>query len=339
MTRYSKKNRTLIIAEIGVNHNGKIELAKKLINLASKAGADIVKLQSYITEELVTVNSRLAEYQTKKVKIKNQFQLLKKYELNEKQIKSLKNFAKKKKIEFLLSPFDLKSINFIKKLNCKRIKIPSGEINNLPYLEKIGELKKDVILSSGMSSIKDIGNAIKILLKKGTKKKQITVLHCNTSYPTPSKDINLKAMKSIRDKFNVKVGYSDHSNNSETPIIAVSLGASVFEKHLTIDRKMKGPDHSSSFDFKQFSRLVKNIRNTEIILGSNNKIISESEKKNVNLVRKSIVASQMISKNEKFTKRNITTKRPGNGISPMRFKKILGKKAKKSFLKDEIIFV
>ena len=171
MTRYSKKNRTLIIAEIGVNHNGKIELAKKLINLASKAGADIVKFQSYRTEELVTAKSRLAEYQKKKSNIKNQFQLLKKYELNENQIKSLKKFAIKKKIEFLLSPFDLKSINFIKKLNCKRIKIPSGEINNLPYLEKIGELKKDVILSSGMSSIKDIGNAIKILLKKGTKKK------------------------------------------------------------------------------------------------------------------------------------------------------------------------
>ena len=339
MTHYTKKNRTLIIAEIGVNHNGKIELAKKLINLASKAGADIVKFQSYRTEELVTAKSRLADYQKKKSNIKNQFQLLKKYELNENQIKSLQKFAIKKKIEFLLSPFDLKSINLIKKLNCKRIKIPSGEINNLPYLEKIGELKKDVILSSGMSSIKEIGNAIKILLKKGMKKKQITVLHCNTSYPSPAKDLHLKAMRSIKDKFNVKVGYSDHSNNSETPIIAVSLGASIFEKHLTLSRKMKGPDHSSSFDFKLFSRLVKNIRNTEIILGGNKKIISESEKGNLNLVRKSIVASQIIKKNEKFTTRNITTKRPGDGISPMNFKKILGKKAKKSFLKDEIIFV
>ena len=186
-------------------------------------------------------------------------------------------------------------------------------------MEKIGELKKDVILSSGMSSIKDIGNAIKILLKKGTKKKQITVLHCNTSYPTPSKDINLKAMKSIRDKLNVKVGYSDHSNNSETPIIAVSLGASVFEKHLTIDRKMKGPDHSSSFDFKQFSRLVKNIRIQKLYLEIIIKLFLKV-KKNINLVRKSIVASQMIKKNEKFTTRNITTKRPGDGISLMNFK-------------------
>ena len=337
MALSTKKNKTLIIAEVGVNHNGKLSLAKKLINLSASSGADIVKFQVYNTEDFVTKKSSAADYQKKNTKIYSQYNLLKKYELSEKQITILNLYSKKKKIEFLISPFDFKSIELVKKLKCKRVKIPSGEINNLPYLEKIGKLKKKIILSSGMSTMKEIYNAIQILISKGVKKKDITVLHCNTAYPSPPKDLNLNALQLIKSKLKINIGYSDHSNSLEAPIIAVSLGATIYEKHITLNNNMIGPDHSSSFDFSMFSKLVKNIRKTEILLGAKQKLITESEKRNISIVRKSIVAIKQIKKNEKFNVKNISTKRPGTGLSPMLFNKIIGKKSKKNFKKDDLI--
>ena len=330
--------KTTIIAEAGVNHNGKLATAKKLIKKAAEAGADYVKFQVYITENLVTKKAKKAKYQKINSKKKeNQFEMLKKFELSMKQFKILKKVCNAHKIKFLSSSFDIESAKNILRLGINILKIPSGEITNLPYLKFIGGLKKKIILSTGMSSYEEIADAIKILTKKGTKKKNITILHCNSEYPTPYKDVNLAAMQNIKKKFGTEIGLSDHSLGIEVPIAAVALGANVIEKHFTLNKNSPGPDHKTSINFLELKRMIKSIRNIEKSLGDGVKKVSSSEKKNIIIVRKSIVAKTNIAKGEIFSYENLTTKRPGNGLSPMKIDNIIGKKAKKNFFKDQQI--
>lgn len=333
------KNNVKIIAEAGVNHNGSIKIAKKLIDEAKLANADFIKFQYYTTNNIVIKTSKLASYQKKNVNknILTQYNLLKKYEFNKNQIKELIKYAKFKKINIFFSIFDLESLNFLKKLNIKFIKIPSGEIDNAPLLEAIGSLKKQIIMSTGMSELAEIKYALKILITSGTPKKNITVLHCNTEYPSPINDINMKAMVNIKKKLGVDIGYSDHSNSIEVPIVAVALGAKVIEKHFTLNKKLSGPDHKASLSPKELKSMILNIKNTEKILGSELKKITKSEMKNKSVVRKSIVALQNIKKGEKFTKKNLTLKRPGTGISPKEYYKLIGKISKKNFYVNEQI--
>lgn len=328
--------KVFIIAEAGVNHNGSIELAKKLIDKAAEAGADAVKFQSFKAESLVTKTAKKAKYQeTATGTAENQFQMIKKLELDYEKHGELMNYCQEKGIMFLSSPFDLESIDLLHKLELEIFKIPSGEITNLPYLRKIGKLKKKVILSTGMSTLGDIEQAFEILRENGTD--DITVLHCNTEYPTPMKDVNLNAMNTIRDAFKVEVGYSDHTLGIEIPIAAVALGATVIEKHFTLDKTMEGPDHRASLEPDELRAMVKAIRNIEIALGDGLKKLTESESKNKDIARKSIVASQNIKKGEIFTEENLTVKRPGDGISPMNWDQVLGKIAKQDFKEDEKI--
>ena len=328
--------KVFIIAEAGVNHNGSIELAKRLIDRAAEAGADAVKFQSFKAENLVTKTAKKAEYQETATGVaENQFQMIKKLELDYEKHGELINYCQEKGIMFLSSPFDLESIELLHKLELEIFKIPSGEITNLPYLRKIGKLKKKVILSTGMSTLGDIEQALEILRENGTD--DITVLHCNTEYPTPMKDVNLNAMNTIRDAFKVEVGYSDHTLGIEIPIAAVALGATVIEKHFTLDKTMEGPDHRASLEPDELRAMVKAIRNIEIALGDGLKKLTESESKNKDIARKSIVASQNIKKGEIFTEENLTVKRPGDGISPMNWDQVLGKIAKQDFKEDEKI--
>ena len=330
--------KTIIIAEVGVNHNGSLKTAKKLISKAAEAGADFVKFQTFNTEKLVTKNAHLTGYQKKNLKKEiSQYKMLKKYEFSEREFLLLKKYCHRYKINFLSSAFDIESLNFLKKIGQKFFKIPSGEITNLPLLIHLAKFKKKVFLSTGMSNLNDISSALNLLLKFGTKKKNITILQCNTDYPTDYKDVNLLAMNTLKSKFKMSVGYSDHSSGIEVPIAAVALGATVIEKHFTLNKKAEGPDHLASLDFKELKAMIKSIRNIEKSLGSGRKKLNKSEKKNIIHVRKSIVANQNIEKNEKFSEKNLTTKRPGSGISPMKIKKIIGKKAKKFFYKDELI--
>ena len=328
--------KVFIIAEAGVNHNGSIELAKRLIDKAAEAGADAVKFQSFKAENLVTKTAKKAEYQETATGVaENQFQMIKKLELDYEKHGELINYCQEKGIMFLSSPFDLESIDLLHKLELEIFKIPSGEITNLPYLRKIGKLKKKVILSTGMSTLGDIEQALEILRENGTD--DITVLHCNTEYPTPMKDVNLNAMNTIRDAFKVEVGYSDHTLGIEIPIAAVALGATIIEKHLTLDKTMEGPDHRASLEPDELKAMVTAIRNIEIALGDGVKKLTESELKNIKIARKSIVASQNIKKGEVFTEENLTVKRPGDGISPMNWDQVLGKIAKQDFKEDEKI--
>jgi len=330
--------RTIIIAEIGVNHNGSLNIAKQLIDKASEAGADYVKFQTFNSKSIVTSSAKQADYQIKNTgKEESQFNMLKKLELSEIMHLKLINYVKKKKTKFLSSPFDLESIELLKNFGLETIKIPSGEITNLPYLKEIGKLNKKIILSTGMSNINEIRNALNVLIKSGTKKKNIIVLHANTQYPTPMEDVNLRAMVTIGKKLGVNFGYSDHTLGIEVDIAAVAMGASCIEKHFTLDRNMKGPDHKASIEPNQFKAMVTAIRNIELALGSSTKRITESEKQNINIVRKSIVAKTKIKKGEIFTKKNLTAKRPGGGISPMRWDSIIGKKAMKNYNEDELI--
>ena len=333
------KKKIKIIAEIGVNHNGKENIAKRLILKAKIAGADFVKLQSFNPELLVTKKLTLAHYQKKKEKKLNKMILmLKKYQLDEKAQSRLQRYCKKIKIGFLSSPFDDKSLNFLsKKLKIDIIKIPSGEITNYPLLKKIGKTKKKIILSTGMSSLKEIKNALSVLFLYGIKKKDLTLLHCNSSYPTNIEDLNLNVLKTLIYRFRLSVGFSDHSKSLDAPIVAVTLGAKIIEKHITLNCNQKGPDHSSSLNPVEFKNMVEKIRATEKMLGSNEKKITKSEKKNIVFARKSIVAKKFIKKGEIFSEKNITTKRPGSGKSPFLWKKIIGKKAKKNFFHDELI--
>ena len=329
--------KVFIIAEAGVNHNGSMKIAEKLIKVAAKAKADAVKFQSFITEEEISKNAPKADYQVNQNNIESQFDMVKKLELSFTDHKKLKTLCLKNNIEFMSSPFDIKSINLLKKLLIKKIKIPSGEINNLPYLREIGLLNKKVILSTGMSNLLEIKKAINILYKAGTNKNNISLLHCNTEYPTPLNDVNLNAIITMKNEFKIDIGYSDHTINIETPIAAVAMGAVIIEKHFTLDRSMIGPDHKSSLEPDELKSMVLNIRNTEKLLGSFEKKISNSEKKNLYIVRKSIVANRKIKKGELLNKLNLSVKRPASGISPMKWDKIINTIAKKDYYPDENI--
>jgi N,N'-diacetyllegionaminate synthase len=331
-------NRVIIIAEAGQNHNGKLILAYKLVDVAKKCGADFIKFQTSIPELHISKFAKKANYQIKNWKEKgNQLQMLQKISLTYKDFKKLKKYCNKKKIEFLSTPFDLKSIDFLKKLNMRYYKIPSGEITNLPYLIKVAKLKKKVILSTGMANLKEINKALKVLISNGTVKNNITVLQCNTEYPTPLKDANVKAMLTIKKKFKVRVGYSDHTEGIESSLAAAALGASVIEKHITLNKNLKGPDHKASINPEELKRMVEGVRKITISIGDGVKKISQSEKKNIKIARNSIVAAKKIQKGEKFTTKNLTVKRPGNGISPMNLFRVIGKSAKKIFFEDELI--
>ncbi|MDI7189572.1 N-acetylneuraminate synthase [Leptospira santarosai] len=331
--------KTLIIAEAGVNHNGDLELARKLIDVAANAGADIVKFQTFEAERLVTKSAKKADYQNSATgnAAESQYEMLKKLELSKENHEKLIQYCKQTGIEFLSTAFDLQSLAFLEQLNLSRYKIPSGEITNLPYLQKIGSSGKPIILSTGMSTLGEIESALLVLETTGAKRNEITVLHCNTEYPTPYSDVNLSAMKSIADAFKIKVGYSDHTSGIEVSVAAVALGASVIEKHFTLDRSLPGPDHKASLEPNELKTMVRSIRNVELSLGDGIKKPSNSELKNISIARKSIVAASSIKAGEIFTRENLTTKRPGDGISPMRFDEVIGLKAKRDFFEDELI--
>lgn len=327
-----------IIAEAGVNHNGSLEIAKKLIDAAVIAGADAVKFQTFKTENLVSVDAQKAQYQKETTnQDESQFQMLKRLELDVTSHNELIVYCKEEKIIFLSTPFDLESIDLLEELGLEIFKIPSGEITNLPYLRKIGKLNKQIILSTGMSTLYEVEEALNILIKVGTKKEKITVLHANTQYPTPMCDVNLKAMLTIKNALNVEVGYSDHTLGIEVDIAAVALGATVIEKHFTLDKGMEGPDHKASLEPNELAEMVKSIRNIEQALGSDEKKSSHSESENIQIVRKSIVASSDIKKGEIFSENNLAAKRPGTGISPMKWDEVIGQKAQRDYKKDEPI--
>jgi N,N'-diacetyllegionaminate synthase len=327
-----------IIAEAGVNHNGSIKLAKKLIDIAKSSGADAVKFQTFVAKNIATKNAVKANYQ-KNLTDKNESQhdMLKKLELDMHAHKELLSYCQKKNIIFLSSPFDHESIDLLKDLGMQIFKIPSGEITNLPYLRKIGILNKSVILSTGMATMIEIKDALNILITSGTEKSNITILHANTMYPTPMNDVNLKAMISISKAFDIDYGYSDHTLGIEIDIAAVALGASIIEKHFTLNKEMDGPDHQASLDPEELKSMVIGIRNIEKALGDGIKKPSISEKPNINIVRKSIVARLEIKKGEVFTEDNLTVKRPGNGINPMEWDEIIGSIALNNYNVDELI--
>jgi N,N'-diacetyllegionaminate synthase len=327
-----------IIAEAGVNHNGSVELAKQLIDVAINSGADAVKFQTFKAENLVAKNTQKAQYQKKTTNVmESQFDMLKKLELDMETHKELIAYCQEKNIIFLSTPFDHNSINLLNDLGLQILKISSGEITNLPYLKHIGSLSKRIILSTGMSNLKEVGDALNILTHAGTSKDNITVLHANTMYPTPMEDVNLNAMITIQKEFGVSVGYSDHTLGIEVDIAAVAMGASVIEKHFTLDKAMEGPDHKASLEPQELKAMVGAIRNIEKALGSSKKNPSPSESENIEVVRKSIVASQSIEKGEVLTGNNITVKRPGSGISPMKWDDIIGTIAIKDYKVDNLI--
>lgn len=325
-----------VIAEAGVNHNGSLELAKKLVDAAKDAGADCVKFQTFVSKNIVSKNAVKAEYQKQQTEPEeSQYDMLKKLELSFNEFVKLNDYCKSKDIEFMSTAFDFDSIDFLDSLEMSTWKIPSGDITNLPYLIKIAKLNKPVILSTGMSTMEDIRSAIKALKENGVA--ELTVLHCTTEYPTPFEDVNLNAMNTIMEEFGVKVGYSDHTKGIEVPIAAVALGATVIEKHFTLDRNMEGPDHKASLEPNELKAMVDSIRHIELALGNGMKQPAESEKKNMAVARKSIIASKEIKSGEIFTEENLTVKRPGDGISPMRWFDIIGKPAPRDFEEDELI--
>ncbi len=332
--------KTLIIAEAGVNHNGDIDIAKKLIDAAVFAGADIIKFQTFLSKNLVTSTAKKSNYQEKNSTTEeSQQEMLTKLELTKSDHINLIKYCKYKEIEFLSSAFDMESIKFLDSLKLKRWKIPSGEITNYPYLRLIGSKNIPIILSTGMSTIKEIGNAINILENSGCSRDKITILQCNTEYPTPFCDVNLKVIKSLKDKFGLKTGFSDHTLGIESSIAAVALGATIIEKHLTLDKKMNGPDHKASLEPEDFRNLVLSIRNIEKALGDGKKIVTDSEAKNKPLVRKSIFAKRFIKKGEKLSESNICLKRPESGIPAIYWDKVLKLYAIKDFEFDEEIVI
>jgi len=332
------RNEVYIIAEAGVNHNGSIEIAKKLIDVAVEAGANAVKFQTFKAEKLVSINADKAEYQKRTTSSKEtQFEMIKKLELDKNIHVELIAYCALKNIKFLSTPFDIDSIDMLNQLKLEIFKIPSGEITNLPYLRNIGRLNKKVILSTGMADIDEIRDAFDILTSEGTLNENITILHANTQYPTPIEDVNLKAMQTIGNTFKVKYGYSDHTLGIEVPIAAVAMGATVIEKHFTLDRTMDGPDHKASLEPLELKSMVTAIRNIEKALGDGIKRCSNSEKQNILIARKSVVAKVAIKKGEELNDKNLAIKRPGSGISPMRWNQILGQKATKDFKMDDLI--
>ena len=329
-------SRVFVIAEAGVNHNGDIEIAKQLIDAASEAGADAVKFQTFQADSLVCRTAKKAEYQLEKTdRTEPQYDMLKKLELTPQMHRELIEHCLKRNIMFLSTPFDLESIKLLSELGMQIYKIPSGEITNLPYLREIAKQQKKIILSTGMSSMDEVKAAVNVLKNNGTE--ELTLLHCNTQYPTPISDVNLLAMVKMREETGLRVGYSDHTQGIEVPIAAAALGAEVIEKHFTLDRKMEGPDHKASLEPRELMQMVVGIRKIESALGSKIKQVSESEMTNVAIVRKSIVAAANIKRGEKYTEKNITTKRPATGISPMLWDEIIGKTADRDYKVDEII--
>lgn len=329
----------LIIAEAGVNHNGSMQIAKQLINKAVEAGVDIIKFQTFKSEKLVSKTARQAEYQQRNIGKKDESQLtmLKKLELSSENHLELIRYCNERNIRFLSTAFDLESVDFLHSLNMKLWKIPSGEITNYPYLKKIASFRDPIIISTGMCELSDIDAALNVLIKEGADKNMITVLHCNTEYPTPFPDVNLKAMLEISEKFGVKIGYSDHTKGIEVPIAAVALGATVVEKHFTLDKHMEGPDHKASLEPNELKAMVYAIRNIEQALGNGHKEISASERKNIEIARKSIVAACDIMKGELLTEEKLTVKRPGTGISPMRWNEVVGTIATHDYQEEDII--
>lgn len=331
-------NRVFIIAEAGVNHNGNIELARKLIDVAADSGADAVKFQTFRADKLVSKSAQKADYQKLTTDVgESQYEMIKKLELSEAAHNELLEHCRQKNIMFLSTPFDDDSIELLDRLGMDIFKIPSGEITNLPYLRKIGSLKKKVILSTGMASLGEIEAALDVLLKSGTEKNDITVLHATTEYPCPKDEVNLKAIDTIKKAFDVEVGYSDHTEGIEVPIAAVAIGASVIEKHFTLDKNMDGPDHKASLEPGELYAMVSAIRNIEAAFGDGIKKPTKSELKNMQVARKSIVAATTIKKGDILTEQNITVKRPGNGISPMQWDSLLGSIALRDYAPDELI--
>ena len=325
-----------IIAEAGVNHNGSVELAKQMVIKAKEAGADCIKFQTFVPENLVSKRAKKAEYQKNQTNSEeSQLEMIRRLVLTREEFSELSAYCKRVGIEFLSTAFDLESIDFLQSLEMKRWKIPSGEITNLPHLIKIANLEMPVILSTGMAGIQEVKDAVNILKKNGAG--EITVLHCTTEYPAPYDEINLHAMLSMKDELGLSVGYSDHTEGIEVSIAAAALGATIIEKHFTLDKNMEGPDHKASLEPQELAAMVAAIRNIERAMGTKEKIISSSERKNIDVARKSIVARRKIKKGEFLSEENITTKRPGNGISPMRWFDVLGKNAVRDFEEDELI--
>jgi len=332
--------KVLIIAEAGVNHNGSLELAKKLIDVAADAGADYVKFQTFKADKLVSRTAKKAEYQEKNTNggDDSQYNMLKKLELTDSMHHELIEYCACKNIKFMSSGFDEESIDYLDSLGINIFKIPSGEITNKPYLQHIARKGKNIILSTGMSNLDEIGAAITVLINEGLKKEQSTILHCNTEYPTPMKDVNLLAMNTIRDTFDVKVGYSDHTCGIEVPIAAVALGAKVIEKHFTLDRNLPGPDHKASLELVELKAMVSAIRNIEIaISGNGEKIPSKSEVKNRDVARKSLHAAHHIACGKQLSLDDLVIIRPGNGISPMLIEEVIGKFAKFDIVENSIL--
>jgi N,N'-diacetyllegionaminate synthase len=331
-------NRALIIAEAGVNHNGDLKLAKQLIDVAAAAGVDIVKFQTFNANRLVTRTAKKADYQAQATNsTETQHDMLRRLELTEAMHLELISHCALRNIGFLSTGFDIESVDLLLSLGQECFKIPSGEITNLPYLRHIGQLGKNVILSTGMATLGDIESAIELLEQAGTPRRNLTVLHCTTEYPTPMAEVNLRAMQSMKTAFGVAVGYSDHTQGIEVAIAAVAMGATVIEKHFTLDRNLPGPDHQASLEPAELAAMVTAIRNIEVALGNGIKRLTPSEARNKPVARKSLVASRHIRAGEMFAAENISTKRPGTGISPMRWDEMMGKKAHRDFAEDELI--
>lgn len=330
---------TLIIAEAGVNHNGSLDLAKQLVDKAVDAGVDYIKFQTFIAEKLVTKSAKQAEYQQRNMDSQenSQFQMLKKLELSPEEHQILIEYCNKLGIKFFSTAFDFDSMDYLHSLDLGLWKIPSGEVTNYPFLKRIAKYNEKTILSTGMCEIEDVQAAVNALYNNGLSKENLILLHCNTEYPTPFEDVNLLAMQTIAERFGTQVGYSDHTRGIEVPIAAVALGATVIEKHFTLDRTLPGPDHKASLEPDELKAMVSAIRNIEKALGSSEKKVSDSERKNIAIARKSIVAATEIKKGEILTEENLTVKRPGTGISPMHWEEVLGTTAVRDFQEDELI--
>ncbi|HAR34643.1 MAG TPA: N-acetylneuraminate synthase [Desulfobacter sp.] len=333
------RDKVFIIAEAGVNHNGSLGRAMEMVAIAADAGADAVKFQTFKAETLVTKSAAKADYQKKtSARDESQFEMLKKLELSHGAHSELIKTCELNGIEFLSSPFDLETIDMLRGLGIQKWKIPSGEITNLPYLRKIASFGQEIILSTGMADLEEIKTALFVFTKAEIPLNMITVLHCNTEYPTPFQDVNLKAMQTIKASFpGVRVGYSDHTKGIEVPVAAVAMGATMIEKHFTLDKHLPGPDHNASLLPEELAQMVRAVRNIELALGSGIKKPSRSEKKNIHIARKSIVAACSIAAGEIFTEDNLTVKRPGTGISPMKWDDIVGGTAGKNYKKDDLI--
>ena len=330
-------SKVVVIAEAGVNHNGSYALACRLVDAAKESGADFIKFQTFHSENMVSKFARKADYQVKETGVDTQLNMLKHLELSKSEFIQIKHYCETKDIRFLSTPFDIESIAFLDQLDMPFWKIPSGEITNYPYLVAIAKTGKPIVMSTGMCELHEIADAMQVLKENGAG--VIKLLHCNTEYPTPYEDVNLRAMTTLKNEFGCEVGYSDHTQGIEVPLAAVALGATIIEKHFTLDRNMEGPDHKASLEPDELKQMIASIRIVEQAMGSEIKKPSQSERKNISVARKSIVASTNIKKGEIFTEKNITTKRPGNGISPMRWTEILGQAAIKDFQEDELIVI